>query len=62
MSSRTTLSDSGLKQAISWLVDEKMFSALKRHGNTDWSCSALVTMALLAPICESQVSLFQCGR
>ena len=47
MKARKTLTDGSLKQAIDWLFHEEMFAGHKRHGNTNWSFSALVTMTLL---------------
>jgi hypothetical protein len=36
-----------LRQAISWIVDEKIFSQLALHGNTSWIASQLVVLAVL---------------
>jgi hypothetical protein len=36
----------GLARAIDWLVDDRMFSSLERHGNTNWKFMPLITMAL----------------
>jgi Transposase DDE domain len=35
-----------LRQAISWIVDEKIFSKLALHGNTSWIASQLVVLAV----------------
>jgi len=36
-----------LEHGVSWLFDDEMFAGWKRHGNTTWSLSSLVTMALI---------------
>jgi hypothetical protein len=36
-----------LRRALSSVFDERMFEGWKRHGNTRWSLSALVTVALI---------------
>jgi hypothetical protein len=36
-----------LRQALSWIVDEKIFSQLALHGNTSWIASQLVALAVL---------------
>jgi hypothetical protein len=36
-----------LRQAISWIVDERIFSQLAFHGNTSWVASQLVVLAVL---------------
>ena len=47
MKARKTLTDGTLKRAIDWLFHDEMFAGYQQHGNTTWSFSALVTMALL---------------
>jgi hypothetical protein len=47
MKTGKSLTDGALKQAVDWLFHDQMFATFKQHGNTTWSFSTLVTMALL---------------
>jgi hypothetical protein len=47
MSSQGIGEECALQRALSSVFDERMFEGWKRHGNTRWSLSALVTVALI---------------
>jgi len=47
MKTRKSLNDGALRQAVDWLFHDQMSATFKQHGNTTWSFSTLVTMALL---------------
>lgn len=47
MSSLGIREEGALQRALSSVFDERMFEGWKRHGNTQWSLSALVTVALI---------------
>jgi|GEM_PF-6157688 len=36
-----------LRRAIHWIVDERIFAKLPKHGNTSWNFSRLVALAVL---------------
>ena len=47
MSSQGIGTEGELWRAMGGLFDERMFEGWTRHGNTRWSLSALVTVALI---------------
>jgi hypothetical protein len=36
-----------LRKALNWVIDEKMFAKLARHGNTSWTASQLLFLTVL---------------
>ncbi len=43
-SARTNGDD--LRRALDWIVNDKMFSNVKLHGNVKWAAAALVRLAV----------------
>ena len=46
MSSGTNEQDGALRQALEWLVTDKMLADLKRHGNMKWCLKSLIFLGL----------------
>lgn len=43
-----------LRRAIEWVIDEKTFADMRRHGNTSWQSSHLVLLAVLTAWSDAQ--------